>query len=121
LHWPELIRRWFQELIMNITLLKIEHLLKELPDEELDKGYFFEKAKNLSNECGCFLAGVFLFISIVMFISYVFLMNNINLLKACSIGLLFIFFSAVTGKLLGIGIAKVRLLLLYKLLLKQMG
>ena len=106
---------------MNKTPLKIEQLLKELPNEKLNKGYFLEKTKNLSNECGCFLAGVFLVISMVMLISYVFLMNNINLLKTCSMGFLFIFSSVVTGKLLGIGIAKVRLFLLYKLLLKQRG
>ena len=106
---------------MNKTSLKIEQLLKEFPYEQLNKEYLLEKTKNLSNECGCLLAGIFLVISMIILISYVFLMSNINLLKTISIGLLFIFISAVIGKLLGIGIAKVRLLLLYKLLLKQGG
>jgi hypothetical protein len=106
---------------MNKTPLKIEQLLKEFPYEKLDKGYFLEKTKNLSNECGCLLAGIFLVVSTIILISYVFLMSNINLLKTISIGLFSVFFAAVIGKLLGIGIAKVRLLLLYKLLLKQGG
>lgn len=110
-----------QKFSMNKTPLKIERLLKEFSYEKLDKGFYLEKSKNLSNECGCLLAGIFLVVSTIILISYIFLISNINLLKTISIGLLLVFLSAVIGKLLGIGIAKVRLLLLYKLLLKQGG
>lgn len=104
---------------MNKTLLKIEQLLNNSPNKEFDKSYYLEKAKKYSNECGCSLGGVGVVISMVIFVSYVLFASEISILKTFSIGLFFIFLSAIMGKLLGIGIAKARLLLLYKALLDQ--
>jgi hypothetical protein len=106
---------------MNNTRLKISQLLNRSPDDSSGKAQLLQKAGRLDNECGCLLAGVFLVLSSVIFAFYIASARNMNLPKICLLGICFIFFSAIAGKLLGIGIAKTRLFLMYKLLLHNGG
>lgn len=99
---------------MNITR-KIEKYLGELPDHELAKSYYVEKIKKYSNECGCSHGAIFLTAAVILIVFYASFVESVNInIYSASIALAFIIFSSFLGKLIGIGIAKVKLILLYQ-------
>lgn len=105
-----------------IKKLKIESLLNDFPDENKNKSFYAERIKKYSNECGCSLGAKFLAASVSGTPLYLFLFHdgkNTGMIKISLMVLLIIFISGITGKLIGIGIAKIKLLLLYRYLLHK--
>ncbi|HWZ02681.1 MAG TPA: hypothetical protein VNX40_03660 [Mucilaginibacter sp.] len=100
----------------------INSILNAIPDNEIDRAYYAGKIKKYSTECGCSTGAAFLFAAAGFLIYWLFIhvgWKNIHLVKSLWQGCLFIFLSALLGKALGIGIAKIRLLILYYSLTKK--
>jgi|SRR5882762_2662021 len=105
---------------MKKTRFKIENLLNSLPNDREEILPYIDRVKKYSHECGCSLGAKFLVASIGIFLIYFFHANDFaiaNLLKQIFLGILFIFTSSIAGKLIGIGIARIRLALLCKYLI----
>ena len=102
---------------MKELAFKIEEFISSFPDDREEMLSYINRAKKYSSECGCSLGAKFLMVSTAIFIVYFFLSNDFamaNLPEEIFLGTLFIFTSTIVGKLAGIGIARIRLALLYK-------
>lgn len=100
--------------LLDKTMLIISQLYA---DEDAKKNYK-DKAKRLFNECGCSMGAIFLAAAILGSIGYLlFLRFNIRTVISCSV---IVFLTAITGKLIGISFARVRLFFLYKGLSKEL-
>lgn len=97
-----------KETELNKTYFEISQL--EV-DEEIKAGYR-QKAKKYFNECGCSL-GAFFLISALAFSIFHWLFFSKLFLPALT-NILFIFSAAIFGKLLGIGIGRIKLFVLFK-------
>jgi hypothetical protein len=78
---------------------------------------YVERAAAYSNECGCGMGGAFLIGSIGVLFLYGFFFKGFggdNLLTEALCGIAFVFTASIVGKLTGIGIARIRLALLYR-------
>jgi hypothetical protein len=76
-----------------------------------------ERIKQLRDECGCLMGAKFMLASFgIVGIYFVFFSEFIfpNVLVDILFGLLIIFISSAVGKIIGIGLAKLRLAQLYK-------
>jgi hypothetical protein len=107
---------------MKKTTFKIENLLNSFPNDREEIFLYMDKVKKYSSECGCSMGAKFLMVSIGIFLIYFFRSNDFgvaNLLKEFLLGILFIFTSSIIGKLIGIGIARLRLVLLSKYLIRK--
>jgi len=99
---------------------RINELLRDIPDDKIDKTWYSKKVKEYSTACGCSLGAVFLIVSATVFLFYFYASyKNTGVIKCSLQGFLFIFLSAITGKILGLVIAKIRLTRLYFLLIKK--
>jgi len=110
----------YQRLYMKKTSFKIENLLDSFPNDREKILLYVDRVKKYSNECGCSMGAKFLMASIGIFLIYFFHSNDCgiaNLLKEFLFGMLFIFTSSIIGKLIGIGIARIRLARLSKYLI----
>ena len=97
-------------------------MLNAIPDDEINRVRCAEKIKKYSTECGCSMGAAFLFAAGGISVYWLFIhigWKNIGLFQFAWQGALFIFFSALVGKGLGIGIARVKLLILYYSLSKK--
>ncbi len=95
----------------------LEGLLHSFPEERESLRPYVDRAKAYSNECGCSMGGAFLLGSLGLLILYCFLFNGFgrgNLLTDALWGTAFVFSAGIVGKLTGIGIARIRLALLYR-------
>lgn len=100
----------------------INSVLNAIPDNEIDRGRYAEKIKKYSTECGCRMGAAFLFAAAGISFYWLFFhigWENIHLLQFTWQGCLFIFSSALLGKALGIGIARIKLFILYYSLTKK--
>ena len=107
---------------MKTLLFKMDNLLGSLPHDSEEKRFYASRVKKYGMECGCSLGAKFLIASTGMFIVYFSLSNHFgiaNLFKEILLGMFFIFTSSVAGKLIGIGMARIRLALLYKYLIAK--
>jgi hypothetical protein len=98
----------------------LEPLLEKM--EEKDKVYYTAKIKKYRNECGCSMGAKFIFISIFLYSWY-----NLKILKELSffttikivfMGIIIIFIGGLLGKLVGIFLARAKLLFVYRKLYK---
>ena len=83
-----------------------------------DKNFYLEKISKYKFECGCKLGAIFFTVTLIMFIGiefYIWLNPEIpiNHTKINLIGPVIIFTSAILGKLIGIGLAKIKLRIVY--------
>ena len=95
----------------------IEHYLNQITKESIDKDYYRDMIIKYRTECGCSLSASFLMLAIVGVSIYVYLSyetNELELLELSLYSIGFIFLSAFIGKALGLGLAKIKLNLLYK-------
>lgn len=107
---------------MKDSTFKIENLLNSSTHDREEILLYVNRVKKYSSECGCSLGATFLMASIGVFIIYLFLSNGFgvaNLLNQLLLGIFFIFTSSIVGKLIGIGMARIRLALLYKYLIAR--
>jgi len=83
-----------------------------------DKNFYLDKISKYKFECGCKLGAIFFTVTLIIFIGMEFyIWSNpeilINHTKMNLIGLAIIFASAILGKLIGIGLAKIKLRIVY--------
>jgi len=104
---------------MNKIIFRIENALSTWSGDEQQKFAYFNKAKELNNECGCSWGGLFLVAAMIVFAAYLLLTPQLEPLRTLMFGSLFIFGTAILGKLLGLGVARVRLFLLYQTVLNR--
>lgn len=102
---------------MKNVILSLEQLLHSIPEDRDTLRPYFERAKSYSNECGCSMSAAFLAVSFGLLILYGFVSDGFggaNLLTVVLASSAFVFTASVIGKLTGIGIARLRLALLYR-------
>lgn len=98
---------------MMKALLDRTHLaISRLQINEAESDTLRKKAGNYFNECGCAMGSFFLIVAIAGLVFYVVVVAESILPPIWSIG--FLFFAAITGKLLGIATGKISLFLLYR-------
>ncbi len=94
--------------------------LKSISLSDFEKKYYSDKADKYSNACGCNWGASFLMVSIVIYLFKIWIgYKTSNVLINAFQGFLFIFFSAFLGKIIGITIARIKLIMLYYSLLKK--
>lgn len=87
---------------------------------EKDILIYQRKIDKYRKDCGCALGGVFLVTATLLYTVYVITSRSYNL-HAVLVGFGVVFASAVSGKLIGIGIARIKLIFLCKLIEKHAG
>ena len=95
----------------------LEQIWKTSPDEREKLRPFVEKAKSYRNECGCEMGGVFFTGAVVIVILDLLVIHGITdggwLIGALR-GSAFVFSASFLGKAIGIGVARMRLALMYR-------
>jgi hypothetical protein len=95
----------------------LERLLIARSDQRDALRSYVQRAKALRNECGCAMGGAFLIGSIGLLILYHLFLRDIgrmSLLTEALVGAVFVFGAGMIGKAVGVGIARVRLAVLYR-------
>lgn len=94
----------------------LDRLLRSLPDERERLRPYVDRAKALSSECGCSMGGAFMVAALALVIGYEVTHGGparghviVGLLRDAAI----VFSAGIAGKLMGLGIARVRLAWLY--------
>jgi hypothetical protein len=99
------------------TALALEELLRTRPDQRDRLLPFVDRAKRYNGECGCRMAAIFMLASIGLALVYVIAVrpHSDSHTRGTIVGALaFCFLASIVGKLTGIILARVRLLLLYR-------
>lgn len=104
---------------MNKIVFNIQLLLQDLSLDSKDKARYAEKISRYNKECGCALGSFFAVISMIIFTNYIIFSSHKIGWASFVYGFIFIMLSSALGKLSGIGLAKIKLILLYQFLLKQ--
>ena len=95
---------------------KINAILFSLRENERE--YYLGKFNNYNNECGCSMGGVFSIVTLIGYVvfSFFFLeLYSINaILKHVLSGFIITIIAGIVGKLIGIGIAKIKIIMLYR-------
>lgn len=94
----------------------------QLSKKNTDNNYYIQKIKKYREECGCALGSFFLLAASIIFFGYVFFVLDWSqqaIFDLSLFGFAFILFSAFAGKVIGIGLARIRLILLYKTLIRK--
>ena len=97
---------------MNDLSTEVLRALDRRSISDSERAHHLEQAKALSNECGCALGGTFASVTSLAMLAYLLVARGWSW-PVLPMGLGFVLVSAFFGKLLGILIAKVRLLNLY--------
>ena len=85
--------------------------------KDMDPLIYQDKMSKYRDDCGCALGGVFLIVSFVCYGGYV-VSLHIYTFRSLFIGIAVVFASAISGKMIGIAIARVRLKMLQKHVLR---
>jgi FtsH-binding integral membrane protein len=102
---------------MNKASLRIEQLLESFPREREEILVYVNRTKKYANECGCSLGATFLATATGVVIVYAFYFNRFGVSGIGRIilwGIPFVLAASIVGKLIGIGVARIRLVLLYR-------
>jgi hypothetical protein len=95
----------------------LERLWRSLPEERESLRPFVERAKAHRNDCGCAMGGVFLVGAVVLLIIdgvFFHVIGGRHWVTVALLGAGFAFGAGILGKLIGIGIARLRLGLVYR-------
>jgi hypothetical protein len=109
---------------MNKIMFRIENSLASLPNDTAERATYLAKAKAYGTECGCAWGARFLLVSLGIFIASLFLSRDADVAGSMANivwGIVFVFASSAAGKLIGIGIARIKLALLYRDLVATYG
>ncbi len=94
---------------------KTQSILETL--EVKDRSYYMDKIKKYRNECGCSMGGVFTIIAALFYVLYIYLaINDFSLFmvaKTIFFGIVTILIAGLSGKIIGIFVARIKLLLLF--------
>ena len=91
--------------------------------EGQDKEKYKYKIKKYKNECGCSMGGIFSILSMLFFIFYTFfIFKNLSLFEVLKVvigSIAITIIAGLIGKIIGILLARIRLLLLYRFLIQH--
>jgi len=104
---------------MNKILGRLHALILQLPATDNDVVVYKERFHKYRTECGCSLGGAFCIASLLLCTGYN-LINRNPRWRTLLIGLGIVFTSSIAGKFLGIGIARIKLLLLLRRLSRKL-
>lgn len=102
----------------------LDYLLQTRPDKREELLPYVAKVKQYSNECGCSLGGKFLGAAFLLCALRFLLAGPAafrNPARQFLFAILFVFFASMAGKLIGIGLAKLRLAHLHRQLIQRYG
>jgi hypothetical protein len=101
---------------MSRATLALEQLLRSHPEERESLRPYVDRAKAYSNECGCSMGGAFLVASLGVLVYGVLSgqLSRTDLAGTILEGAAFVFAAGIVGKLVGIGIARIRLQRMYR-------
>ena len=102
---------------MRYPAFNLDSALIDYPDDEIQIRQAAEEIKQYSRECGCAMGSKFMIASIAIAGIYFGFIHRIALPRSITEilwGLLFVFTASAFGKMVGIGVAKLRLAMLYR-------
>ena len=102
--------------------IKFNHESYRFTFKESDQTDYLEKIAKYKNECGCALGAIFMTLALVIFSVYALQTvdwNHPDLINIVLSGLVSVLLAAALGKVIGIGIARIRLKLLYRFLVAE--
>lgn len=97
----------------------LERLLTAFPERREALLPYVERAKRYRNDCGCAMSGAFLIAAILAVAAWTLRHGGVGRpgpLAGLALAVAFVFGAGVAGKLLGVGVARLRLALLYRAL-----
>lgn len=96
------------------ALLALDQLFRALPEERERLSPYLKRAQAFSSECGCSLGGAFLTVALAGIVVYAIAGGFAGAapLRAVLLTVAFLFAAGITGKLIGIAVARIRLVLL---------
>ncbi|MGH7497792.1 MAG: hypothetical protein ACREL3_02960 [Gemmatimonadales bacterium] len=95
----------------------LEHLLHSFPEERENLRPYVDRAKAFSNECGCSMGGAFMVGALGLVVVYGVLFDGFaghSRLTDLLGGAVLVCSAGIIGKLTGVGVARIRLALLYR-------
>jgi hypothetical protein len=101
----------------------IDELIARMPSGSSEINNIRRRVIAFRNDCGCSMSGAFLIACALSELVY-FPLHGVHHVRSILIGIALIIVSALVGKLLGIGVARLRLSLLHRhvaILAKDMG
>lgn len=107
---------------MKIKIMSYYQYFDQFPKKNADNEYYIQKIKKYREECGCTLGSLFSIAATIIFCGYIFFVldwKNQAIFDLSLIGFALILFSAFTGKVIAIGLARIKLILLYKTLVSR--
>jgi len=100
------------------TAIAIEALLENLPEDDAEKAVLTARARVYAQECGCAMGGSFLAAALAMTLIYVVITRDLSV-RTCIASIALIFVASVLGKVTGIWLAWVKLVLLRRSLARR--
>ena len=107
---------------MSRTESVLDQLLRSRPDERERFLPYVQRAKALHGECGCSLGGAFALTALLALVVDRLRFGVVlqgGLIRSLLLGAALVFAAGLTGKLIGVGVARLRLALLYRHLRAQ--
>jgi hypothetical protein len=99
---------------------RVDALATRLPSADPRRAQLRARIAMLGDECGCKMAGVFLVCAAVLTVAYLLAAQRLNLASSL-LALGFVFAMTMLGKLVGLSMARVRLLLLRRSVFRQLS
>ena len=101
-------------------MLTIEAFLARVPEASIDKKYYQQTILKYRNACGCGSGAAFFLLALAGYL--IFLFNQAGSLKQqipelTLYGILIVFIAGFVGKVLGLVAAKIKLYILYRVLI----
>jgi hypothetical protein len=94
---------------------RIDALAVRLPETDPRKAEFRRRIATLADECGCTMGGAFFVAAAALTLGYFVVKGGVDAGSALG-GAVFVFAAALMGKAIGLGMARVRLLWLGRVL-----
>jgi hypothetical protein len=98
---------------------RIDALATRLPEADPRKAEFRRRIAALADECGCEMSGAFIAVALVLSAAYL-LLVGVGLGSAIG-AIVFVLVAGVVGKAIGLGVARLRLLWLGRVLAARLS
>jgi len=105
---------------MTVTI-QVEQVSYRFAHNSVDTTFYLERINKYKQECGCTMGAIFMTCALITWTVRAFVVDwgNVHIVKFGLFGVLVILLSTGLGKLLGMGVARVRLKRLYRSLIKN--
>jgi hypothetical protein len=96
----------------------VDHLLAHVPRDDPERAELVSRARKYSRDCGCAMGGAFLGVAVLLTIAYLTATLDVSV-RSLVAGAVCVFAATVVGKLIGLLLAWVRLVVLYRSLSRR--